>query len=229
MLASVALAVSHNPTVNVNIGQLAKPSTSLVIIISLTLLAVAPAALILLTPFTQAVVVLKIAANALGLNNIPPRQVLTGLALFLALAVMAPTLGQVNHIAVQPWLHGKMSFATALTTAEGPFRTWMLHHTRTADLHVFLSVTGHAKVAVAHAPMSALIPAYTISQLESAMVMGFMVFIPFVIIDLIVASTLMSIGIVMLPPTLISLPFKLLLFVLVDGWRLVSIALLKAG
>lgn len=223
------LLAAANPTVTVNLSHLAKPTTSLVIIVALTLLAVAPAALLLLTPFTQVVVTLKLVANAIGLNDIPPTQVLAGLSLFIAVAIMAPVLGHVDHSALQPWLAGKLSFGKALSAAEGPFRTYMLHHTRSADLNLFLGVTGHAHVALAKAPMVAVVPAYTISSLETAMIMGFVVYIPFVVIDLIVSSVLMSTGIVMLPPTLISLPFKILLFVLVDGWRLISMALLKAG
>lgn len=223
------LASATAPSVTVNLGHLGRPTTSVVIIVALTVLAVAPAALLLLTPFTQVLVTLKIVAQAIGLNNIPPSQVLAALALFISLAVMGPTLAKVDHLALRPWLKGKLAFGPALATAEGPLRTWMLHHTRHSDLALFLGATGNAKVALAKAPLVAVVPAYAISSIETAMLMGFIVYVPFVVIDLIVSSVLMSTGIVMLPPTLISLPFKILLFVLVDGWRLVAGALLKAG
>jgi flagellar biosynthetic protein FliP len=216
-------------SVTVNFNDLGKPGASLVIIVALTLLAVAPAALLLLTPFTEVYVTLKVISNAIGVQDLPPSQVLAALSLFISLALMAPVLAHVDHSALQPWLAGKMSFSLALSEAEGPFRTYMLHHTRRTDLQLFLSVTGQPRAAVAAAPMVAVVPAYAISSIETAMLMGFLVYVPFVVIDLVVASVLMSTGMVMLPPTLISLPFKILLFVLVDGWALVSSALLKVG
>jgi flagellar biosynthetic protein FliP len=221
------LAATSSVTVNFN--DLAKPGTSLVIIVALTLLAVAPAALLLLTPFTEVYVTLKVVSNAIGVQDLPPSQVLAALSLFISLALMVPVLTHVDHTALQPWLAGKMSFSQALETAEGPFRSYMLHHTRKADLQLFLGVTGHPSAAARSAPMLAVVPAYAISSIETAMLMGFLVYVPFVVIDLVVASLLMSTGMVMLPPTLISLPFKILLFVLVDGWALVSSALLKVG
>lgn len=213
----------------VNFKDLSHPSTALVIIVALTVMAVAPAALLLLTPFTEVFVTLKIVSNAIGIQDVPPSQVLAALSLFISLALMSPVLTHVDHTALQPWLAGKMSFAKALAAAEGPFRTYMLHHTRTTDLDLFLSVTGHKGAALSAAPIVAVIPAFTISSIETAMLMGFLVYVPFVVIDLIVSSILMSTGIVMLPPTLISLPFKILLFVLVDGWALTASALLKVG
>lgn len=221
--------IASAPSVTVNLNNLTHPSTSLVIIVAMTVLAVAPAALILCTPFTTVYVTLKIVSNAIGIQDVPPSQVLTALSLFIALALVAPELTTVNHSALQPWLNGHMSFSKALATAEGPFRDYMLHHTRKTDLSLFLKATGHAGVATTSAPIIAVVPAYTISSIETAMLMGFMVYVPFVVIDLIVASILMSTGIMMLPPTLISLPFKILLFVLVDGWALTASALLKVG
>jgi len=216
-------------SVTVNFNDLGKPSTSLVIIVALTVLAVAPAALLLLTPFTEVYVTLRIISNALGVQDLPPSQVLAALALFISLAIMAPVLGQVDHAALQPWLSGKMDFSKALLAAEKPFRNYMLHHTRSSDLSMFLSLTGNKGVRLSSVPMTAVVPAYAISSIETAMLMGFLIYVPFVVIDIIVASLLMSVGMVMLPPTLISLPFKLLLFVLVDGWALASSALLKVG
>jgi flagellar biosynthetic protein FliP len=223
------LLLARASSVTVNFNNLAHPSTSIVIIVALTVLAVAPAALLLLTPFTEVFVTLKIVSNALGIQGVPPSQVLAALSLFISLALVAPVLTHVDHSALQPWLAGKMSFSKALVAAEGPFRTYMLHHTRKTDLDLFLSAAGHKGIALSSAPIVAVIPAYTISSIETAMLMGFLVYVPFVVIDLVVSSILMSTGIVMLPPTLISLPFKILLFVLVDGWALVASALLKVG
>lgn len=225
--AAPLLASASSVTVNFN--NLTHPSTSIIIIVALTVLAVAPAALLLMTPFTEVFVTLKIVSNALGIQGVPPSQVLSALSLFISLAIIAPVLTNVDHAALQPWLAGKMSFGNALSAAEAPFRAYMLHHTRKTDLELFLSATGHKGAAFSTAPIIAVIPAYTISSIETAMLMGFLVYVPFVVIDLIVSSILMSTGIVMLPPTLISLPFKILLFVLVDGWMLVSSALLKVG
>jgi flagellar biosynthetic protein FliP len=212
--------------VTVNLGNLAKPTQSVVIIAVLTLLAAAPAALLLLTPFTQMLVTLKITANVFGIQDVPPTMILNGLALFLALAVMGPTIASIDHGALAPWLAGHLSFSRALRVAEGVERSFLLQHTRSQDLDLFRSALGATKVRAAKLPLSVDVPAYAISSLETAMLMGFLIYIPFVVVDLLVASTLMSTGIVMLPPTLISLPFKILLFVLVDGWGLVAAALL---
>ena len=228
-MAVVTLLAATSPTVTVNFSHLGHPSTSILVVLALTVLAVAPAALLLLTPFAEVFVTLKIVSNAIGIANVPPTQIISALSLFIALALISPILGHVDHAALQPWLAGKMSFAVALRTAEGPFRTYLLHHTRSSDLEMFLGATGHRGVALARAPMVAVVPAYAISSIETAMLMGFLVYVPFMVIDLIVASILMSAGIMMLPPTLISLPFKILLFVMVDGWMLVSSALLKVG
>lgn len=225
----LGLLAAASPNVTVNFNDLGHPSTSLIAILALTVLAVAPAALLLLTPFAEVFVTLKIVSNAIGIQDVPPTQIIAALSLFIALALISPVLVHVDHIALQPWMAGKLKFGPALTAAEGPFRVFMLHHTRRADLDMFLSATGHSGVALTKAPIVAVIPAYAISSIETAMLMGFLVYIPFMIIDLIVASILMSAGIMMLPPTLISLPFKILLFVMVDGWMLVSSALLKLG
>jgi len=189
-------------------------------------LALAPTLLVLFTGFVEIVVVLSITRNALGLQTTPPNQVLAGLALFLSLFVMAPTLAVVEHQALLPYLHGHISAVIALERAEGPIKAWMLRHTRTQELALFDVVTHHAGVPPLSAPMDAVVPAFILSELHSAFVMGFVIYVPFLVIDLVVSSVLMSLGMMMLPPTLISLPFKLLLFVLVDGWTLVAHALL---
>jgi len=222
MTGLLAAAGSAASSVSVSVGgQLSKPSESIVIIIALTLLGVAPALLIMLTSFTRIAVVLGLTRNALGLQGIPPNQVIAGLALFLSLFIMAPTISKVNSDAVQPYLHGKINATQAYRDAEVPIRDWMLKQTRTQELAVFVQIDKQHPVKPQNVTMAALVPAFILSELKTAFIIGFVIFIPFLIIDLVVGSTLMSMGMMMLPPTLVSLPFKLLLFVLVDGWTLI--------
>ena len=219
--------IAATPSISINLGKsLARPSESILIILALTLLAVAPAALIMLTSFPRIVVVLAFVRNALGLQTVPPNQVLAGLALFLSLLVMGPTLSKMNTVALQPYLHGKLDATQAYRAAEKPLDTWMLDQTRTGDLVMFENEAHVHPAKPSEAPMDVVIPAFILSELESAFIIGFILFVPFMIIDLVVSATLMSMGIVMLPPTLVSLPFKILLFVMVDGWALVVHALL---
>ena len=222
-----AAGTASSVTVNVG-GQLSKPSESIVIIIALTLLGVAPALLIMLTSFTRIAVVLGLTRNALGLQGIPPNQVIAGLALFLSLFIMAPTISKVNSDAVQPYLHGKINATQAYRDAEVPIRDWMLKQTRTQELAVFVQFKKEHPPKPQDVSMAALVPAFILSELKTAFIIGFVVFIPFLIIDLVVGSTLMSMGMMMLPPTLVSLPFKLLLFVLVDGWTLIAHSLVTS-
>ena len=215
------------PSVSLNLsGSLSKPSESVLIILALSLLGVAPSLLIMLTGFVRSVVVLSLARNALGLSAVPPNQVLAGLALFISLYVMAPTISAINRDAVQPYLAGKVNAVQAYDAAESPLKTWMLRQTRTPELEMFTSVTKEHPANIKDVSMAALIPAYIVSELQSAFIIGFVIFVPFLVIDLVVASVLMSMGMMMLPPTLVSLPFKLLLFVLVDGWALITHSLL---
>jgi flagellar biosynthetic protein FliP len=220
------LAASSLPSATFTVHASGTPTESVVIILALTALSLAPTLLVLFTGFVEIVVVLSITRNALGLSTTPPNQVLAGLSLFLAIFVMAPTLGTIEHQALLPYLHGQISAVAALARAEGPLKLWMLRHTRTQELALFDVVTRHPGVAPLSAPMDAVIPAFILSELHSAFVMGFVIYVPFLVIDLVVSSVLMSLGMMMLPPTLVSLPFKLLLFVLVDGWTLVAHALL---
>ncbi|MCL6625933.1 flagellar type III secretion system pore protein FliP [Alicyclobacillus shizuokensis] len=201
--------------------------TTLQIVVLLTVLSLAPAILILMTCFTRIIVVLSFTRNALALQQTPPNQVLIGLALFITLFVMQPTLSAVNQHALQPYLHGQISQSTALTRAEVPFKEFMAKHTRNADLDLFLQYRHMTRPkSVAKIPLSALVPAYTISELKTAFEIGFMIYLPFLVIDLVVSTVLMSMGMMMLPPVVISLPFKILLFVMVDGWNLVVGSLL---
>jgi flagellar biosynthetic protein FliP len=205
-----------------------KPSTSVVILIALTLLSVAPSLLLLMTSFTKIVIVLSLVRNALGLTNTPPAQVITGLALFLSLFIMAPVLTQVNELGVQPYLSGT-PLTTAAEAGVAPLREFMLDHTRDGELALFLQVADEEVPAErASVPLATLVPAFLISEIKSAFIIGFVVFIPFLIIDLVVSAVLMAMGMMMLPPVLVSLPFKLLLFVMVDGWALLTKALVAS-
>jgi flagellar biosynthetic protein FliP len=209
-------------------GSLSKPSDSILIILAVALLAIAPAAIIMLTGFTRIVVVLGLTRNALGLQTIPPNQVIAGLALFLSLFIMAPTLSTMNHVALQPYLHGEINSTQAFNRAEVPLKTWMLKQTDASELTLMAGAAHENPKKPRDVSLTALIPAFVLSQLQSAFIIGFVVFIPFLIIDLVVSATLMSMGMMMLPPTLVSLPFKILLFVLIDGWTLVAHSLLTS-
>jgi flagellar biosynthesis protein FliP len=206
------------------------PGSSLVVLIGITLLSIAPSLLLMMTGFTKIFVVLSLTRNALGLTTVPPNQVIAGLALFLSLFVMAPVLSDVNTEAVQPYLDGSMDFQTALDAGSGPLREYMLGHTREQDLALITRAADRPNPEdAASVPMLTLIPAFMLSELRSAFIIGFVIFIPFLVIDLVVSSVLMSMGMMMLPPVMVSLPFKLLLFVLVDGWGLIVTALIGAA
>lgn len=213
------------PTVELRIGAAEKPqqvATSLQILALLTVLSLAPAVLVMMTCFTRVVVVLGFARNALATQQIPPNQVLIGLALFVTFFVMGPVWKQVNDSALQPYLAGQIGEEQALEEAVEPVREFMLRQTREKDLALFLNFAGiKTPVRPETIPLHVLVPAFAISELKTAFQIGFFIFVPFIVIDLVVASTLMSMGMLMLPPMMISLPFKVLLFVMVDGWHLV--------
>ncbi|WP_424991951.1 flagellar type III secretion system pore protein FliP [Paenibacillus castaneae] len=218
------------PDISINIGDGSSetPGTSaLSILLLITVLSVAPALLVLMTSFTRIVIVLGFVRTSLGTQQMPPNQVLIGLAMFLTFFIMAPTFSQVNDVALQPYLKGELSQTEAFQEAAVPMKKFMFSHTRPKDLLLFMEYTKTEKPAsYEDIPITVLIPAYAISELKTAFQMGFMIFIPFLVIDMIVASTLMAMGMMMLPPVMISLPFKLLLFVLVDGWYLIVRSLL---
>jgi flagellar biosynthetic protein FliP len=215
-------------SINVN-GPGGAPSSSIVTLIGITLLSVAPALLLMMTSFTKIFVVLAMARNALGLQSIPPNQVIAGLALFLSLFIMAPVLGDINTHAVQPYLNGHMNFTDALTTGSAPLKHFMLAHTRQEDLALMTRTAGQANPKDPESvSLLTLIPAFMISELRAAFIIGFVIFVPFLVIDLVVSAALMSMGMMMLPPVMISLPFKILLFVLVDGWGLIITTLVTS-
>ena len=204
-------------------------SQPLVIVLLITLVALAPAMLILLTSFTRIVIVLGLTRNALNLQGVPPNQVLIGLALFLTLFVMGPVFTKVNEEAVQPFLKGDLEQSEAFELGIEPFRTFMFEHARERDIALFIKLSGaEPPDEPEDVSTTTLIPAFVISELRAAFLIGFVIFVPFLVIDMVVSAALMSMGMVMLPPVIISLPFKLLLFVVVDGWFLVVQSLVRS-
>lgn len=202
---------------------------TLQIMLLLTVLSIAPALLILTTAFTRIVIVLSFVRNAMGTQQIPPNQVLLGLALFLTFAVMAPTFSEINQAALQPYLRGELGQTEAVEKGSIPLKKFMMKQTREADLALMLEITqSPAPEGPEDVGFFTVVPAFVISELRLAFTMGFLLFLPFVIIDVIAASTMMSMGMMMVPPTLISLPFKILLFVLVDGWHLLVQSLFQS-
>ncbi|MDO5698917.1 MAG: flagellar type III secretion system pore protein FliP [Dermatophilus congolensis] len=215
------------PSINIDIGGGQQPrSLSVTIILLMTVLSVAPSLLLMMTSFTKIAVVLALTRQAVGTPTIPPNQVIAGLALFLSLFVMAPVLTASWNAGVQPYLDGDLTNVTALQAAGGPFREFMLNHTGDTELRTMVELSNEpAPQTREDTTFTTLIPAFVISELKSAFIIGFVIYIPFLIIDLVVASILMSMGMMMLPPVMISLPFKLLLFVMVDGWGIITTAL----
>ncbi|MED3724988.1 flagellar type III secretion system pore protein FliP [Priestia filamentosa] len=202
-------------------------STTIKLLLLLTVFSLAPGILILMTCFTRVVVVLAFLRTALGTQQTPPTQVLIGLALFISFFVMAPTFSEVNKEALQPLFNNEISLNEAYDKASLPMKEFMTKYTREKDLALFLNYEGAEKPeSIEEISMRALVPAFAISELKTAFQIGFMIFVPFLVIDMIVSSILMSMGMMMLPPVMISLPFKILLFVLVDGWNLVIKSLL---
>ena len=213
------------PSIKLGVEGAQKPqdvAVSLQILFLMTILSLAPAILIMMTSFTRIIVVLSFVRSALSTQQMPPNQVLIGLALFLTFFIMAPTWIKVNQEAVQPFMEGKMTQEQAFNKGMEPMRSFMFKQTREKDLALFVNLAQIQRPKTYEdIPSYVLIPAFTISELKTAFQIGFIVFIPFIVIDMIVSSALMSMGMMMLPPMMISLPFKILLFVMVDGWYLV--------
>ena len=200
------------------------PSESVILIIGLTLLSVAPSLVIMLTSFTRIVIVFSLVRSALGVQSVPPNQVVVGLSLFLSLFVMAPTLEQMNEVGLQPYLDGEKTQSEAYDDAIEPLREFMFANTGTEELELMLAAQDieEPPAGPEDVSMTALIPAFILSELKAAFIIGFVVFMPFLVIDLVVSSVLMSLGMMMLPPVFVSLPFKILLFIMVNGWVLVA-------
>jgi len=209
---------------NNNSGTISTPIKMLLVI---TVLSIAPSLLIMLTSFTRIIIVLHFLRTAIGTQTTPPNQVLVGLALFLTAFIMWPTLTTVNTNAIQPLDQGKITQQEALAEAEKPFREFMYGQTQTKDLALFVEMSGEEYEDYEEVPFTTLVPAFILSELRTAFILGFLIYIPFIVIDMVVSSVLMSMGMMMLPPTTISLPFKILLFILADGWDLVIGNLVK--
>ena len=198
-----------------------KVAVTLEIIFLLTVLSVAPAIVLTATCFTRLIIVFSFIRHAMGTQQMPPNQVLAALAIFLTVAIMSPVGSKINDTALQPYLNEEIDFKMALANAEDPLREFLFKHTREKDLSVFYSITGKDRPETKEdVPTMLLLPAFVISELKTAFQIGFMIYIPFLILDMVVASILLSMGMMMLPPVMISMPFKVLLFVMVDGWNL---------
>lgn len=234
MPCASATAAPLIPVPNVNIGVEAANNPkdvalSLQILLTLTILSLAPSILIMMTSFTRIVVVLSFLRSALATQQMPPNQVIIALSLFLTFFTMSPYFGEVNKNAMQPYLAGSITQEAAIDAALKPMREFMFKQTRENDLALFVNLSeGPRPNSPEDVPTTTLIPAFIISELKTAFQIGFLIYIPFIVIDMVVASTLMGMGMMMVPPSMISLPFKLLLFVLVDGWHLIVNSLIAS-
>ncbi|MFV0438990.1 MAG: flagellar type III secretion system pore protein FliP [Desulfopila sp.] len=231
LLPELAQAITL-PTVRLGIDQAQSPeqvSTALQILLVITILSVAPSIILMTTCFTRIVIVLGFLRQAMGTQNMPPTQIILGLSLFLSFFLMSPTLTKINDTAIQPYMAERINQEEALKLAVIPLREFMFSQVREDELRLMTDLTMDAQPANEDdIPTMTLIPAFMLSELKLAFQMGFMIYIPFLVIDMIVASILMSMGMMMLPPVIISMPFKLLLFVLVDGWNLIVGSLIKS-
>ncbi len=231
MVAEPASGVTL-PTLSVGVKEAATPqevSTALQVIFLLTILSVAPAILLMTTAFTRILIVLGFVRQAMGTQNMPPNQVLIGLALFLTFFVMSPVFNRINDTALAPYMDKTITEQQALDNAVEAMRDFMFSQVQESELQLLIDITGKKQPAnKKDISTTILIPAFMLSELKLAFQMGFMIYVPFLVIDMLVASVLMSMGMMMLPPIIISLPFKLLLFVLVDGWHLVVGSLMKS-
>jgi flagellar biosynthesis protein FliP len=226
LLALLPLAAAAEPAIPAlsvtGTGNGQTWSVSMQILLLMTALTFLPSLVLAATSFTRIIIVLAILRQALGMPQTPPNQVLVGLALFLTFFIMSPVIDRVYNDAAVPYMDGKLELMDAAKTAEGPLRGFMLGQTREPDLELFAGLAGHEGYATpADVPMAVLLPSFLTSELKTAFQIGFLTFIPFLVIDLVVSSVLMSMGMMMLSPMLISLPFKIMLFVLVDGWGLI--------
>lgn len=219
------------PLVNLQIGngnERQNLSTAIQIVVVMTLLTLAPSLIMLMTSFTRIVIVLGFVRTALGVPSAPANQLLIGLSLFLTFFIMAPVWQDIQAQALTPYMNEQIDSNEAMDRAIAPIRTFMLRQTRPGEVDFFLDLAGMGRTAVNDLPMRVVLPAFVVSELRTAFQMGFLIFIPFLVIDFLVASTLMSMGMMMMPPTMVALPLKLLLFVLVDGWQLVIRSLVQS-
>jgi flagellar biosynthesis protein FliP len=220
------------PTLKIGVGEADGPedvAAVLQILALLTVLSLAPAIMVLMTSFTRLIIVFQFLRQAIGTQQSPPNQVLAGLALFMTFFIMTPVWQQVNQEALAPYLAEEISFSDAVEKAKVPIQKFMMANTREKDLALFISAAGQTRPQNrSEVSLLTLIPAFVISELKTAFIIGFVLYVPFLVIDMVVASVLLSMGMMMLPPVMISLPFKLMLFVLVDGWHLVTGSLIRS-
>ena len=232
LVAATAFADSSLPKLQLNLSQTDDPTAvvpAIKIVSILTILSVAPAILLMMTSFTRILVVLSFLKQAIGTNTMPPNQVVLGLSLFLTMFTMAPVWGPINDRVITPLSQNAITQEQALQEITKPVRKFMLAETRESDLGLFMTLSKLQKPETQNdIPMSVLIPSFMISELKTAFQIGFLIYIPFLVIDMVVSAILMAMGMMMLPPTVVSLPFKLVLFVLVDGWSLIVGALVKS-
>lgn len=222
--------VDDDGAIQIDIGTSgSEPSQSVLLIVGMAVLSLAPSLIIMMTGFTRIVIVLSLTRNALGLQGVPPNQVIIGLSMFLSLFVMSPALNQMNDEALQPYLDGVITQELAIERATVPVKDFMMGQVREEELELMLSTSRMEKPETADdVSMMTLIPAFMLSELKTAFIIGFVIFIPFLIVDIVVSASLMSLGMMMLPPIFVSLPFKLLLFVMVGGWSLIVETLLTS-
>lgn len=220
------------PNISLGLNETDDPKeivNSIKILLVLTVLTLAPAILILMTSFTRIIIVLSFVRQALGTQQMPPNQMLVGLALFITFFIMSPFLTKVNEDAIQPFINGQINQEIAIERAAAPIRKFMFHQTRDSDLALFVKLSRSEQPKTrADVATSTLIPAFIISELKTAFQIGFIIYLPFLVIDMVTASVLMAMGMMMLPPVVISLPFKIMLFVFVDGWALLVGSLVKS-
>lgn len=231
LLPAISSAQTVIPKVTVGVGQAGSPgdvTVTLQILLLLTILTLAPSILIMMTSFTRIIVILHFVRQALGTQSMPPNQLVVGLALFLTMFVMQKTVDQIYEQAWKPYKEGVMTMQEAYKTSQKPLTEFMLKQTREKDLALFIKLSGKPQPERADdIPLSVIVPGFAISELRTAFQIGFLIYMPFLVIDMVVASVLMSMGMMMLPPAMVSLPFKILLFVLVDGWYLTVEAIVK--
>ena len=229
MFAAPVLAQQPPNRVDVNVDGVGSLSAPLQLVLMLTLLSFLPAILVTMTSFTRIVIVFHFLRQALGTQEVPSNQILIGLALFLTMFIMAPVGDRIHAVAVGPAMAGKIDVREALTRATPPMREFMLKQTRESDLALFVQASRTERPETPQdLPMTVVIPAYVISEIKTGFQMGFFLFVPFLLIDLVVSTTLLSMGMLQLPPAMIALPFKLLLFVMIDGWGLVVGSLIRS-
>jgi flagellar biosynthetic protein FliP len=225
LIGSIAMAQVTLPQINLGFKTTDNPTdivSAIKIILVLTVLTLAPAILIMMTSFTRLIIVLSFLRQAIGVQQMPPNQLLVGLALFLTFFVMGPAFSEMNQKGIQPYIAGKISQEKALEETLGPLRKFMFSQTRPADLSLFVRMAKIEKPkTLAEVPTMVLVPSFIISELKTSFQIGFIIFLPFLVIDMVAASVLMAMGMMMLPPVVISLPLKIMLFVLVDGWALI--------